>query len=52
MSIASKLAALCEHHYGLDRLPETVRVPALGDRRIETVKPVETARRRTRSAPR
>lgn len=43
MSITKKLAVLREHHYGLDKLPETVRVPALGNRREETVKPVETA---------
>ena len=33
MSITKKLAVLREHHYGLDKLPETVRVPALGERR-------------------
>ena len=43
MSITKKLAVLREHHYGLDKLPETIRVPALGGRRDETVTPVETA---------
>ena len=43
MSITKKLAVLREHHYGLDKLPETVRVPALGERRDETVKPVGAA---------
>lgn len=43
MSIVKKLAVLREHHYGLDKLPETVRIPALGNRRDETVEPVETA---------
>ena len=43
MSITKKLAVLREQHYGLDKLPETIRVPALGERRDETVKPVGTA---------
>jgi len=43
MSITKKLALLREHHYGLDKLPETIRLPALGERRDETVKPVGTA---------
>jgi hypothetical protein len=43
MNTKSKLAALREHHYGLASLPEMVRIPALGLRRDETVKPVETA---------
>lgn len=43
MSITKKLAALREQHHGLDKLPETIRVPALGGRRDQTVKPVETA---------
>jgi len=43
MSTTKKLAVLREHHYGLDKLPETVRVPAVGGRRIETVTPVEAA---------
>ena len=43
MSITKKLAVLREHHYGLDKLPETIRVPALGERRDETVKPVGAA---------
>ncbi len=43
MSTRSKLAALREHHYALASLPETVCVPALGDRRDETIKPVESA---------
>ena len=30
MSITKKLAVLREQHYGLDKLPETIRVPALG----------------------
>ena len=42
MSITKKLAVLREQHYGLDKLPETIRVPAIGDRRNETVKPVGT----------
>ena len=43
MSITKKLALLREHHYGLDKLPEAIPVPALGGRRGETVKPVEAA---------
>ena len=43
MSITKKLAVLREQHFGLDTLPETIRVPALGGRRDETVKPVGTA---------
>jgi hypothetical protein len=43
MSAKSKLAALREHHYALASLPDTVRIPALGLRLDETVKPVETA---------
>ncbi len=43
MSTKSKLAALREHHYVLASLPDTVCVPALGDRRDETIKPVESA---------
>lgn len=43
MSITKKLAVLREHHYGLDKLPETIRVSALGERRDETVKPVGAA---------
>ncbi len=43
MSIPKKLAVLREQHFGLDKLPETIRVPALGGRRDETVKPVGTA---------
>ncbi len=43
MSITKKLAVLREQHYGLDKLPETIRVPAIGDRPNETVKPVGTA---------
>jgi hypothetical protein len=43
MNITKKLAALGEHPYQLDKLPETVRVLAIGGRRDETVKPVETA---------
>lgn len=43
MSTKSKLAALREQHYALATLPDTVCVPALGDRRDETIKPVETA---------
>jgi hypothetical protein len=39
----SKLGQLRAHHYGLEKLPETVCVPALGKRREETVKPIETA---------
>ena len=39
MSITEKLAVLREQHFGLDKLPETIRVPALGERRDETVKP-------------
>jgi hypothetical protein len=43
MSITKKLALLREQHYGLDKLPETISVPALGERRDETVKPVGAA---------
>ncbi len=43
MSITKKLAVLREQHYGLEKLPETIRVPAIADRRDETVKPVGTA---------
>ena len=43
MSITKKLAVLREHHYGLDKLPETIRVSALGERRDDTVKQVGTA---------
>jgi hypothetical protein len=43
MSITKKLAVLREQHYGLDQLPETIRVPALGERRDDTLKPVGTA---------
>ncbi|ATQ56757.1 hypothetical protein [Paracoccus yeei] len=43
MSIMKKLAVLREQHYGLEKLPETIRVPAIGDRPNETVKPVGTA---------
>lgn len=43
MTAPHKLGQLRERHYGLDKLPETVRIPALGNRRDETVKPVETA---------
>ena len=39
----SKLGQLRARHYGLEKLPETVRIPALGNRREETVKPTETA---------
>lgn len=39
----SKLGQLRARHYGLEKLPETVRIPALGNRREETVKPIETA---------
>lgn len=39
----SKLGQLRARNYGLEKLPETVRIPALGSRREETVKPVETA---------
>jgi hypothetical protein len=39
----SKLGQLRGRHYGLEKLPETVRIPALGNRREETVKPIETA---------
>ena len=42
MSIMKKLAVLREQHYGLDKLPESIRVPAIGDCRNETVKPVGT----------
>jgi len=43
MSITKKLAVLREDHYGLDKLPETIRVPAISGRCNETVKPVGTA---------
>ncbi|MEG9883058.1 MAG: hypothetical protein V6Z86_00265 [Hyphomicrobiales bacterium] len=43
MSITKKLAVLREQHYGLEKLPESIRVPALGGRRDETVKPVGSA---------
>ena len=43
MSITKKLAVLREHHYGLDKLPESIRVPALNDHRDETVKSVKSA---------
>jgi len=43
MSITKKHAVLREQHYGLDKLPETIRVPALGERRDDTLKPVGTA---------
>jgi len=43
MSITKKLTVLREQHYGLEKLPETIRVPAIADRRDETVKPVGTA---------
>lgn len=43
MSITKKLAVLREQHYGLDKLPETILVPALGERRDDTLKPVGTA---------
>ena len=43
MSITKKLAVLREQHYGLEKLPETIRVPALGERHDETVKPVGAA---------
>lgn len=43
MSITKKLAVLREQHYGLEKLPESIRVPALGERRDETVKPVGMA---------
>jgi len=43
MSITKELAVLHEQHYGLQKLPETIRVPAIGDRPRETVKPVGTA---------
>ena len=43
MNPKSKLAALRDHHYGLASLPEMVRIPALGLRRDEMLKPVETA---------
>jgi hypothetical protein len=43
MSTRSKLAALREHHYALASLSDTVWVPALGARRNETIKPVESA---------
>ena len=36
MSITKKLAVLREQHYGLEKLPETIRVPAIADRRDET----------------
>lgn len=38
----TKIAALREHHYGLDKLPVVVRVPALAGRN-ETIKPIETS---------
>lgn len=43
MSITKKFAVLREQHYGLDKLPESIRVPTIGDRRDETVKPVGSA---------
>jgi hypothetical protein len=39
----SKLSQLRARHYGLEKLPETIRILALGNRREETVKPIETA---------
>lgn len=38
----SRIAALREHHFGLDKLPAAVRVPALAGR-DETMKPIETS---------
>lgn len=37
----TKIAALREHHYGLDKLPAVVSVPAFAGR-DETLKPIET----------
>ena len=37
----NKLDQLRARHYGLEKLPETIGIPALDNRRDETVKPVE-----------
>jgi hypothetical protein len=43
MNTTNKIAVLREQVFGLDTLPETVRVPALGANSDETVKPIGSA---------
>ena len=43
MTSATTIDSLRRRHYALEALPETVRVPALGERRHEEVKPTEDA---------
>ncbi len=43
MTAVTTIDSLRRRHYALEALPETVRVPALGERRHEEVKPTEDA---------
>lgn len=43
MSKASKIDAIRKHHVFLDTLPDTIHVPAIGDRREAVTKPLEDA---------
>lgn len=43
MFLTSKLSAVRKHHYGLATLPDTIRIPAVGDRPETPTKPIETA---------
>jgi RNase adaptor protein for sRNA GlmZ degradation len=43
MNTDSKIDTLRKRHIGLESLPDTIRVPALGPRREEVVKRIEDA---------
>lgn len=43
MSKASKIDAIRKHHLFLDTLPDTIHVPAIGNRQDAVTKPLEEA---------
>lgn len=43
MFLTSKLAVVRKHLFGLTSLPDTIRIPAIGDRPETLAKPIETA---------